>query len=996
MITVLLHNIAIHGMRNTQYFATGQIGIIFHQARFFIGGISNLVNGGTNNIIVSDNPVFRYINVGDQVRFIINGNTYDRVINSKYDDYTVRVNANVAIAAAGATGLVCIRTDVQALNSIFPRLLYSYKNDLVINYNSDVTGYPSIYSTPLQDTSLINPGISYNTMLPQLLLSPYHKLIDGNLHNYYYGYTNIAETFQNQTFSVIALLAGIDATTLTYYNFKRVVPTQPVAPSALHLHFNPYLYPNKNNTYINSLFRLSQISGTDLQDAIFEKNYKLDQFGNFFERGFGQNPIYTPTNIDINAGAGFLFTSSPQTIKFRLPIQADGYNNYVYIVLQRKVNNSDYSQFNPNNTYQQEWGTTFIFAYPTGTLVQLGLSDTLATGQCLSITPVGPEYEYTFQINVTRLADITNWHGVLCYVVIDTNISCESHILFEATYQAPPVPIDTLQLLSTTLHPYDTLHNIADIDYIMMTPTYFNWLQFDFDCVDIPNVKFKRVIIRLLDELTNTVELFRYDIDLTNHQTNLSGYPVMAINLPTQAGTSNHPDSYIVLSSYGISGLRLQVPIVQRIEEWLSLQPNNGAYFDITKPYNGQNYDYLNYADARLRITFEYEYNNASYNADFQSNRIRFAPINTTVPTSAPSITSSIIGIYDLSGSPVTELYVNDGYYIALNVPSGETVSLRAVFNGIDTVMTWGTFYPAASNYLPNNTYKKTFTTQIIENYYFTPTREGQLDIYVVFERQFAGKSSIITRRISIDVRKRVSPASLPNKVNAICCDIIEVTPDDIATFIIYNNSPIQLQYDGITVAVPPSAIVTQYAYDTIKGMQVITLSFSELYATYGYGGYQVIAGTYMSDLYCLVQDTTNKLTISIELNKKLNDLDFKTNPIKLYYRLAGYISSESVATESEEVKFTNGNVLEVKKSNEKNYNVVIKRCNYRIYNELASFGIFANYWQTRDTNTNNPLNLTIITLPPQSISPEWFYSTNYCRFDLDLKGNITTISNKC
>jgi hypothetical protein len=445
----------------------------------------------------------------------------------------------------------------------------------------------------------------------------------------------------------------------------------------------------------------------------------------------------------------------------------------------------------------------------------------------------------------------------------------------------------------------------------------------------------------------------------------------------------------------------VKFPIIQRVEEWISLQPNAGVYFQSGQPNNGQNFKFENYGEANAVIKLVYSQMGTEYTFE-NTQRLKFVGEDVATPYPLIVPDSTINGVYNVDLTAVTTFFAGNQYVLRLNnrlpYPTEYCISIKAVYEEADNVFTWGTIYPTDSDFSAFNTYQRVFDSQQPDLYYFTPPRAGRLKFYVVFTKEHAGLDNIITRTITIDVEEPVFTSIAPPKVETLCCEVLEVEPTDFST-IIWDSATIgELYLEGELVAeIDDNSFGTLYAYDLIRGIQAFTIDWSLVYAAFGYGGYQVIAGTFESDIYCVVENVADSIVVDLTLDNKIGLYNFKDNPLRLYYRFKGFISSDSVSVEREEVKFYNGNILNVKQSNERNYGVVIKKCIYRIYNELANFGIFAKLWKLSDFNQANPIaHKDLRVLPPAALNPEWQYRTNFAVLEFDTKSNNSISSGKC
>jgi hypothetical protein len=632
------------------------------------------------------------------------------------------------------------------------------------------------------------------------------------------------------------------------------------------------------------------------------------------------------------------------------------------------------------------------------------LDETIITGQCLSISPTLPNvFEYTFQFNVvaSRLSDIMEWkYGLCCYVVIETPSTCESHLLFKAKYSVPVTPPAQISLLSEAILPYDTEIPIFGVQTVYTLGSMFLWQEINLDLSAIvsQNAKLKSITARLRD-MTDTFDLFKYTFDLQGHQIDTSGNPVFLLRQATQSGSvNNHPNSFFYAQAQA-GGLTISVPIVNRIESWIPLQPNAGAYFNPSLPNNGQNYNFVNYSQANLKIEVVYDINNVDYQYLF-TKRIRFGVgFNTTYPYNDVTISSIIDGVYNLDMTPATTLYAGTPYILKLNIaPTEHCICVRGVFEDKSNVFTWGTWYPDASNYKPNNTYSNIFVNENANMFTFIPPIEGKLGLLAIFSKFALGKDNVVIKGVAVDVLPKETIYLDPPAVETDCCEVYEVEKNDFSTIMTTKDTALSLYKDGIFVATINNNLYgTFYPYDTIKGVQIITIDWQKVFSLHGYGSYQIKTIDFESDYFCLVEEAIHKLIIDLELNQKIGSLDFIANPVRFYYRLSGFISGDTTSVESEEVKFHNGNILQTKKSNERNYKVTIKKCKYRVYNELSSFCVFAKSWTISDYNERNVIaHRDLKVLPPTSLNPEWKYSTNFSILEFEVKRSTSLSSNKC
>lgn len=978
----------IESLNNNAYFAAGQIVIVNLSSRIIVGGECELSNYNGNSLFLeADLPVFENMSNGNNIRINLgNGTPIDRTISNKLSDYVVSINTPYTIP----TSIKCY-VSKQLTNAFEGEIVRFIVDNISANsYINKISNYEQGYYTY---------GNDFSNFTNNLNAAPLFKQIDKNIFEFNGAFIADNIAYGNDT--------GTNGIHIGRFFFGNHLANRNDLQNATGLlilsffkvtfhHINPYLIRDVSGN-ARALFNYSfafqpKLFQTD-GELRYDNSFELVQFGYYDELGNGQLPPFKPFDILINGGSGLVFNTSPQTLQFKYPLQAN-INNIIYLVFQRMP--VDGVDFDLDKNYQFNWGVTFAFFNNLTTPTLSTLPNQLVQITSMTITPAGPNLLYTCNFNLSpRFTDLLQFKGLACYVVIDTNYNNTttinqgftiSHKIFEEEYTAPPpTPNPVFTFLSELFVPYQTY----DIDKRAITSYQTArvgfTLQFNNTNVFINNIK------AIIKEATYNVVLEQYQVNLSGHQFTPAGYPIIDYKLPTQGDPDT--DNYTAFSiNTNTDQLTINVPVIQRRESWLPLQPNNGAFYNPLLPNNGQSFDFFNYGEIYVEIIVEYTYNNVVSTFTANSNTIKL--IDDNLKCGQVLLPHNIVGIFDLSNNPVSTLTVGETYYLRVTpLPHNifdHVASLKYVHLDVDNINTMGYMYGLGSLYISPN--KKVFTEQIGDNFYFIPPKAGTVRIYVLFAKNspLPNQDSTLSRWIAFSVQPK--PEALPDitEVDYACCEprIVYIT-DKTALF--YNDDHlITLKKDGITIAnINDDTLGKYYDYDNILGYQVFTVDWNLVFTQNGLGEYLFEAnGVPISPTYCLTNNLSliNKTVyIEFKANKSVSTFDFKNYTVVMGFRLDGILQKESYSVEREEISLASGKILPANQKILTNFLVQIKQM-YRYEFELIKFGLILNEWTIEVTDTNNVLSGIYKIIPPTSIDPTWHYKRNFCSFSFETK----------
>jgi hypothetical protein len=989
----------INSFNNNAYFAAGQIVIIDLRTRIIVGGECELSNYNGNNVFLeADLPVFENMDSGDNIRINLgNGSPINRTIVNKISDYIVEINTAYTIA----TSIKCF-VSKKLTNAFEGEIIRFIIDNISANsYINKISNYEQGYYTYGNDSQAFTNILN---------AAPLFKKIDKNIFEFNGAFIPTNTTYGNDTGT-----NGIYAGQLFFGNhlanrndiFNRtgyiIIPTSKL----IYHHINPYLLRDISGN-ARALFnysfafqpKLFQTDGEMRSDNSFE----LVQFGYFDELGNGQVPPFAPYDIKINGGSGLVFNTSPQTIEFKYPLQAN-VNNIIYLIFQRMP--VDGVDFDLDKDYQWNWGVTFAFFNNLTNPTLTTLSDQLVQITSMTITPSGTDWLYVCNFNLSpRIADLLQFKGLACYVVIDTNYNNTttitqgftiSHKLFEGVYTAaPPLPSPVFTQLSQTFIPYETY---LGSDHLKITSYQTARTEFILQ-VNNTNVQINNIKAIIKDSTYNVI-LEQYQANVPGHQFTTSGYPIIDYKLPTQGDPDLNNHTVFSISTNG-NNLIIRVPVTERREHWLPLQPNNGAFYNPLLPNNGQSYDFFNYNIIHVELTIEYTYNNVV--GTYTTNSGEIDLINDNQQCGFQLLTHNIIGIFDLNNNPVSVLTVGNTYYLRVTpLPHNNfdhVASLKYVHIDSDNINTMGYMYGIGSLYSSTN--KKIFTQQIGDDFFFIPPKPGNVTIYVLFAKNslISQQDSTMSRKISFIVKPK--PEALPDitEVDYTCCEPRIVYITDKTALFYDNNHLIKLKKDGTVIAnINNNNLGTFYAYDTILGYQVFTVDWNIVFTQFGLGEYTFEAnGTQISPTYCLTNNTSlinRTIYIEFTANKNVSTFDFKDNPVVMGFRLDGILQKESYSVEREEISLASGKILPSNQKILTNFLVQIKQM-YRYEFELIKFGLVLNEWIIEVTDIDNILSGIYKIIPPTSIDPTWHYKRNFCSFSFETKTTTVLTNQNC
>ena len=479
-------------------------------------------------------------------------------------------------------------------------------------------------------------------------------------------------------FSVDPNIVGSDKRVFTH-----ILDNHCVTENGLNAN-NLFKFTVKFKLFKNSFFENSAFEITDKIEFVASTDYN--------ERFNALYPLFKPTNVNVPFDLNsfwFSLASYSFLIQFDLPVFV-GLGTNIYIIIERYE--KDYSVIKNNEIIPYE-----NFFVPTinseksflaGSL-HYPIGDNVFDTYFLGYT--GFTHNFICNISYTNIQRMKSWYGfrILLHVSQKPTVgiaSNETHLLYEMVFDKSQLEFNPFVLTNKLIT--DSKRDGASI--VNPRITYSQSLNILADITLKPivsTIEINSITYKVIPINTQYPILFERSelpknlpkvgkLDFFDNETKIFQQSDATINKDYRVGT------LYVNTNQVANTIKVKIPVLFRVEDWIQLLPNDTIYYDTNENYDGFNHDFSNYGSVNydfeifVDIDCEFELNTGEKFSKIVSIPIYQLGLNYSLSRTAYGVSMILIPTnvtFEVNSIPTLTAYLDEikGIFKVNNLPAG-------------------------------------------------------------------------------------------------------------------------------------------------------------------------------------------------------------------------------------------------------------------------------------------------------------------------------------